>query len=165
MSIRSSWRRWELSDKPALLATADVLKASANRVVVLGRIVEYGVPLPRILANYIYLGGLGDVSDYLRSDCRAVDLAIVKSLVGKGRDYFSVLDTGCTHDTCPVWLGIDQPLRFDCVNLTADDSRLIVSQFTAQDSSIEILAAYPSSSLCYSTEQSAHVRKSNLILF
>ena len=120
--------RWELSDIPALRATAGVLKASANRVVVLGPIVEYNIPLPRILAQDIYWRHAEDVSDYTRTDRRSVDSAIQKAVLGTNLEYVSVIDAVCPEGKCTLWSGIGKPLQFDYGHLTADGSKLVVSR-------------------------------------
>jgi peptidoglycan/LPS O-acetylase OafA/YrhL len=116
---------WKAEDVAPLLHTLDVLKARGIAVTVLGPIVEYEQPLPRILADEIRYG-MPRLPARLQDplipplDGRMHDL-----VTAKGVTYVSVYQALCGSGSCQTFAPDDVPLQFDTGHLTAQGSRLV----------------------------------------
>jgi hypothetical protein len=118
---------WRQSDLPQLSALLERLRPLVPRVTVLGPIVEYDAPLPRLLAQSSVMGDPGLVARHRLAAQPALDLAMKRSLAGSGTAYISLYRTLCAQEACTIWAAPDVPLQFDNNHLTADGARLVAA--------------------------------------
>jgi peptidoglycan/LPS O-acetylase OafA/YrhL len=119
---------WKEEDLPALSNTIDRLIDRGLKVVVMGPIVEYDRPLPRLLVDGLRQGDahFADTrrtAGVLERDRRLRDLA-----TAKGARYVSIYDAVCGHGPCETFAEGDIPLQFDAGHLTAEGSMKVARQ-------------------------------------
>jgi peptidoglycan/LPS O-acetylase OafA/YrhL len=124
--------RWQASDIPRLLSAIRKLKPYADRLIVLGPIVEYDRALPRLLAQAMYDGDKALPTRHHRDEPREVDRQMRKALAHSGATYVSLYDAVCPNGACTLWTPDDNPLQFDYGHMTAAGSRLILSRVRSE---------------------------------
>ena len=102
--------------------TLDKLKARGSDVTVLGPIVEYDGPLPRLLADEILRNNPSVASAMRTPGIRERDRAMRQLVTDHGATYVSVYDSVCRNDRCDEFAEGDIPLQFDAGHLTAKGS-------------------------------------------
>ena len=119
--------RWEDTDLPALLETISVLRPKVARLVVSGPIVEYGVALPRLLAQIA--DGRDPTLLFLarKTAIARVDQQFAEAVQQAGADYFSPFRSLCSPDgeVCRTTDDNGVPLQWDYGHLTKEGSVLI----------------------------------------
>lgn len=118
--------RWIEGDIPDVERTLKALVGKAGQVVVLGPIVEYAMPLPRLLAQ---VSGGRDPS--LLADARLPDQAPTDRDLGAAvraskADYVSIYRMLCNNDNAPcqtIESGV--PIQWDYGHLTRQGSHLV----------------------------------------
>jgi peptidoglycan/LPS O-acetylase OafA/YrhL len=113
---------WKDEDIPILSGTLVKLKASGFDVAVLGPIVEYDGPLPRLLADEILHHDPSIAGAMRTAGIRERDLAMRRLVTDRGATYVSVYDAVCRNDRCDEFAEGDIPLQFDAGHLTAKGS-------------------------------------------
>jgi len=116
---------WKSEDVAPLLRTLDVLKARGLAITVLGPIVEYEQPLPRILADEIRYGVPGLPTRLQDPAVPALDRRMHNLVAAKGVTYVSVYKVLCGSGSCETFAPDDVPMQFDTGHLTAQGSRLV----------------------------------------
>lgn len=124
--------RWQASDIPRLLKTVGKLKPYADRIVILGPIVEYDRALPRLLAQAMYDGDSALPARHHRDEPRDVDRRMRQALANSGVTYISMYDAVCPKGGCTLWTADNNPLQFDYGHMTAAGSRLILARIRDQ---------------------------------
>jgi hypothetical protein len=113
---------WKDEDIPTLLSTLDQLKLEGIDVVVLGPIVEYDSPLPRLLADEILHDNPATASTMRTPGIPERDRELSRIVAAKGAAYISLYDLVCRNDHCDEFAEGDIPLQFDAGHLTAKGS-------------------------------------------
>jgi len=116
---------WKDQDIPALARTLDVLVARGINVVVLGPIVEYDRPLPRLLADEIRYHAPTLASDMRTAGITERDGRLTELVTRKGAQYISVYKAVCPNGSCTEYAGSDVPLQFDAGHLTSEGSMMV----------------------------------------
>jgi peptidoglycan/LPS O-acetylase OafA/YrhL len=116
---------WKDEDIPALSDTIETLKSMGHDVIVLGPIVEYDSPLPRLLADEILRGNRSIASRTRTSGIRERDRELGRIVAAKGATYLSVYDAVCGSGRCDQFAEGDVPLQFDAGHLTAKGSVVV----------------------------------------
>ncbi len=116
---------WKDEDIPVLSETIDALTARGFDVVVLGPIVEYGSPLPRLLADEILRNNPLIASRARSAGTRERDREIGRIATAKGATYLSVYDAVCRGGQCDEFAEGDIPMQFDAGHLTAAGSAVV----------------------------------------
>lgn len=120
--------RWNSKELGALRATANLLKAHAERVVVLGPRVEYKQDLPWILTAGIVQHNPA-IADRLRvSKQKQTDRLFAQHLRQDGIAYISLYQAICPNNRCRVTDEAGLPLAFDYGHLTASGSAFVARQ-------------------------------------
>ena len=115
--------RWRADDVQGAIKTAQALLPYADRVILLGPIVEYDQALPRILARAI----ASHRSEAKRADIHRlavtqdVDRRFAAALQDGPIEYISVYRALC-DPACEIWARKDVPLQFDEGHLTREGS-------------------------------------------
>jgi peptidoglycan/LPS O-acetylase OafA/YrhL len=113
---------WKDEDIPALSNTLDLLKLKGIDVTVLGPIVEYDSPLPRLLADAILHNKPSTASAMRTPGIHERDQALSRIVTAKGASYISVYDQVCHNGRCDEFAEGDIPMQFDAGHLTAQGS-------------------------------------------
>jgi SGNH domain (fused to AT3 domains) len=113
---------WKDEDIPVLSGMLVKLKARGFDVAVLGPIVEYDGPLPRLLADEILRNSPSIASAMRTPGIRERDRAMRQLVTDRGATYVSVYDSVCRNDRCDEFAEGDIPLQFDAGHLTAKGS-------------------------------------------
>ena len=116
---------WKDEDIAVLARTLDVLVARGINVVVLGPIVEYDRPLPRLLADEIRYHAPTLASDMRTAGIAERDGRLAELVTGKGAQYISVYKAVCPNGTCTEYAERDVPLQFDAGHLTSEGSMMV----------------------------------------
>ncbi|MGE9010189.1 acyltransferase family protein [Leptospira interrogans] len=109
---------WKDEDLPNLSATLDNLKSRGIDVIVLGPIVEYDAPLPRLLIDGILRDHPSLASTKRTPGIRERDLAMSALVKARGATYSSVYDAVCRDGRCDEFVEADIPMQFDAGHLT-----------------------------------------------
>jgi peptidoglycan/LPS O-acetylase OafA/YrhL len=113
---------WKDEDIPALSATLALLKLRGIDVIVLGPIVEYDSPLPRLLADEILYNSPTTASAMRTRGIHERDRALNRIVTARGATYISVYDQVCHNGHCDEFAEGDVPMQFDAGHLTAEGS-------------------------------------------
>jgi peptidoglycan/LPS O-acetylase OafA/YrhL len=113
---------WKDEDIPALSATLDLLKRKGIDVIVLGPIVEYDSPLPRLLADEILHNKPSTASAMRTPGIHERDRALSRLVTARGATYVSVYDQVCRDGRCDEFAEGDIPMQFDAGHLTEQGS-------------------------------------------
>jgi hypothetical protein len=113
---------WKDEDIPALSTTLDLLKQKGIDVIVLGPIVEYDSPLPRLLADEILHNKPSTASAMRTPGIHERDRALGRIVTAKDASYISVYDLVCRYGRCDEFAEGDIPMQFDAGHLTEKGS-------------------------------------------
>jgi hypothetical protein len=124
--------RWIEGDVADVERTLRALAGKADRIVVLGPIVEYAMPLPRLLAQVA-----GGRDPFLLTaarlpEQRGTDGDLAAAVTHAGGRYISLYRLLCAVDgaTCRTMVN-DIPMQWDYGHLTAEGSELIAEKIKA----------------------------------
>jgi peptidoglycan/LPS O-acetylase OafA/YrhL len=120
--------RWPRDIYPYLKNTIAYLQPMVDRVVVLGPVVEYDQPFPRLLAQSIVEGDPGLVARHLVRAQRSGDRYYAERLASLRVRYFSVYDATCPHDECTLWAAPGVPMQYDEHHLTLQGAKLVLDR-------------------------------------
>ncbi|MCG7642061.1 acyltransferase [Alteromonas sp. MmMcT2-2] len=112
--------RWKIDDLSWLLKTLDGLATTNTEVVILGPIIEYTQPLPRILAHINFEEKLVRTRKY--EFIARIDSAFENELRGRNAKYISILKSICTNASQCKTLAKNVPIQFDYGHLTFEGS-------------------------------------------
>ena len=124
--------RWDPKDLPELISTVRAIRRYASRVIVVGPIVQYVQPLPRILARGIVLHKPEPefAAQYRQPAQAETDRLFAAGLKTQGIEYLSAYKSVCDPD-CRLWADADVPLQFDDDHLTRQGSGYLAKKFGA----------------------------------
>lgn len=121
--------RWDESDIPKIVATTAYIRRYQPNVYVVGRIVEYVEPLPRVLA----LSELHHDPNLIRAKrvrpSLALESELRRALRGTGVTYISLYETFCNATNCQTVTDTGAPMQFDYGHLTDDGSRQVAREW------------------------------------
>jgi peptidoglycan/LPS O-acetylase OafA/YrhL len=123
--------RWLKSDIKALKVTTDFLENYTNRVIVLGPIIEYRLPLPRLLA--INDNADKTVSSINYNDVLQQDKLFSNTLNSNSTLYMSVLEMMCPEQRlCQTSTENGVPLQYDYGHLTHEGALVLVGNINSK---------------------------------
>lgn len=96
-------------------------------VIVIGPVVEYFQPLPRVLAMSDSVETIMNSSNL--DEVRKIDSEMQKELTNLNADYFSTVNVMCADKTVCITEVNDIPVQFDYGHLTEAGARKILEQF------------------------------------
>ena len=103
----------------------DVLAQNTSEVVVMGPIIKYDLPLPRLLAMYSDDEKISPFRKY--SEIRELDAHFKRGLADSPARYISILDLICpTESECTKFDEGGDPLQFDAAHLTHEGALKLV---------------------------------------
>lgn len=115
--------RWKIDDLPWLLKTLDIVKEMETEVTVLGPIIEYTQPLPRILAHSDFEEKL--VRTRKHEFIEKVDTEFANKLSKRQVTYVSILSNICASKENCKTLVEGSPIQFDYGHLTKEGSLVL----------------------------------------
>lgn len=122
--------RWIGSDIPDVERTLQSLTGKAGRVVVIGPIVEYAMPLPRLLAQVSSGRDPALLIGARLPDQAKTDRDLEAAVRAAGADYISPYRLLCANDAAPCRTTVNGvPVQWDYGHLTAQGSELLSRQF------------------------------------
>ncbi|AMJ94142.1 lipopolysaccharide modification acyltransferase [Alteromonas stellipolaris] len=116
--------RWDLNDLKPLLETIKNLESRGLTIVVLGPILEYSQPLPRLLAQPNSKEKIMNSSMY--DSIAKIDSKFSNALTIEGVEYFSILKTICTDKSKCITVSQNSPIQFDYGHLTTKGAELVL---------------------------------------
>lgn len=130
--------RWVADDVDKVKVTTELLRHYADRIIVMGPIVEYEQALPRLLARGILNGDeAAFAAAYINPAQAKTDQLFAaafgsyeRSYENSAVSYFSVYHALCAA-TCVVWVGTDVPIQFDGGHLTREGSIYVAERMRA----------------------------------
>ena len=118
--------RWVEKDIPDLERTLKVLAGKTGQVVVLGPIVEYAMPLPRLLAQVSDGRDPSLLVDARLAEPSKADRDLGAAVRAAGADYVSAYHLLCAGNDAPCATTTDGvPVQWDYGHLTAQGSQLL----------------------------------------
>jgi hypothetical protein len=116
--------RWKMKDLNPLLKTVDKLSSRGIEVIVLGPIVEYTQPLPRLLAQPSAEERLVTSRKY--SSIIKIDARFSAALAGRGAEYYSIINSMCLDSKNCITVHNNEPIQFDYGHLTSKGAEIIL---------------------------------------
>jgi peptidoglycan/LPS O-acetylase OafA/YrhL len=132
--LAAGWKPRDLEQVPKTVA---YLRKHSRRVIVLGPIVEYSLPLPHLVAVGLWKEKPELVDQYRVTKSKALDRAMRKSLADAEVDYRSLYDVLCSVEACIVADELGVPIQFDYGHLTGDGSILLARLLRSQGFLVE----------------------------
>ena len=121
--------RWIEGDIPDVERTVEALAGKAGQVVVLGPIVEYAMPLPRLLAQVADGRDPALLVDARETDQRRTDGDLAATVRAAGADYVSAYRLLCAGAAAPCRTTVNGvPVQWDYGHLTAEGSQLLAGK-------------------------------------
>lgn len=121
--LSAAWDEENLKD---LLETITKITEYTDEIVILGPIVSYAQPLPRLLAKYTNKE-IFEFSEYDR--IKKADDAFIEALAGKPVVYISVLNKMCSNGSdCITTTDKDVPMQFDRGHLTHEGAVYLINK-------------------------------------
>ncbi|HEY0104492.1 MAG TPA: acyltransferase family protein [Rhizomicrobium sp.] len=121
---------WNEFDLPAVERSIRYFEARGFKVLLVGPVPRYSVPLPRLMAQSIESGSAAPLNDNLVGGVDSLD-ARMKALASKlGAGYFSPYRALCDASTCRHDVN-GVPVQFDTSHLTREGSLFIGRQIRA----------------------------------
>ncbi|QNG48490.1 acyltransferase family protein [Sphingobium yanoikuyae] len=125
--------RWRADELPELARTVRYLRRFTSRVVVFGPIVQYGDPLPRLLADE-ERGGRDDLVSASRKPLdRKLDDKMAMLVQLAGGEYVSLYKALCSGKKCQSMTREGVPLQFDYGHLTPEGSIALAQHWRMLD--------------------------------
>lgn len=135
--------RWEASDMPALRRTIETLRPKVGRLLVSGPIVEYGVALPRLLAQIAEGRDPALFISARVTKTRALDAELRALVEAAGADYASPYSVLCpaSGEACTTQTAQGVPIQWDYGHLTREGSGYVAN--AVKDAGLLQLPAAP----------------------
>lgn len=126
--------RWIGSDIPDVERTLKALSGKAGKIVVVGPIVEYAMPLPRLLAQVADGRDPALLAQARLPDQATTDSELAAVVRGAGADYVSAYHLLCGKEASACQTTVDGvPLQWDYGHLTAEGSQLLARKLKESD--------------------------------
>lgn len=119
--------RWTQNDVPLLLQTIASLRARGVAVTVIGPVVEYRLPLPRLIVRAQMQGNVDLVAEGRVRGPALVDERLAPLVRQAGADYVSIYHAECPSQ-CTVLTPDHVPMHFDYDHFTPQGARLLVDR-------------------------------------
>lgn len=119
--------RWLDKDLPKLIRSVELLNSRGLDVIVMGPVVEYFQPLPRILAISNEYSTVYKNSNF--DKVKKIDAHFHKEVTSVGAKYFSTLNAMCSSATVCLYKVDGVPLQFDYGHLTEAGAQKILEEF------------------------------------
>jgi hypothetical protein len=123
---------WKGNEAPALMRTVDALRAHANVIFVVGPVVRYASPLPRLLTRSALAHDPDLVERNQLKRSFTIDADFRTFFRDKNVQYISLTDALCQGSRC---IATDQeglPLQYDGAHLTAAGSALLARRLAGE---------------------------------
>jgi peptidoglycan/LPS O-acetylase OafA/YrhL len=131
--------RWEPGDMDALGKTIEYLKLRGVSVVLIGPIVQYDLPLPRLLAVSLKSGDASMPSRHELIKYRQLDESMARLASERWNvPYISYFKLLCPSGACLQYAEKDVPIQFDYGHLTTEGSWL-VGQRLKESGKLEVM--------------------------
>jgi peptidoglycan/LPS O-acetylase OafA/YrhL len=125
--------RWDAGDLPSLSRTLDWLGSQHIHIVLVGPMVQYDAPLPRLLAMSIRQGDPSVPLLHLATFVPPLDRTMAEAARTEWRvPYISMVDLLCTGNDCQQYAGAGIPLLSDYGHLTKEGSVLVAQRLRDQ---------------------------------
>jgi hypothetical protein len=135
--------RWIENDIPDVRRTLEALAGKAGQVVVVGPIVEYAMPLPRLLAQVSTGRAPSLLVDARLPDQERTDLVLGAAVRAAGAGYVSAYRLLCASDAAPcLTTAGGVPVQWDYGHLTAQGSQFLARKLR-QGGVLSLPAARP----------------------
>lgn len=121
--------RWRAGAVDDLVRTIRHLQQYAPRVLVLGPINEYRMPLPQLLALGLHRGQPRLPLAQIRAEPFEVDSVLERRLRAEGLPYVSAIAQTCPNQDCRLLTPGGDPLQFDYGHLSPDGARWLAGQW------------------------------------
>jgi hypothetical protein len=126
---------WQMYDLPRLTATIRYLKSISQDVLVVGPIMQYDTPLPRLLATSVSSRDLTLAAAHRIRSYDDLDTVMkTKAANTWAVHYVSYHDLLCPKGKCLEWAAPDVPLQSDTSHLTDSGSVLVARLFRRRGS-------------------------------
>ncbi len=121
--------RWEEKDIPSMLETVKYISPYTKKVIILGPIIEYAVPLPRLLVFSIKENDDGYIvrRSAKYKDIRKTDILMRENIDFQTAFYYSTLDAICPKSECKTLAAPHVPMQFDYGHLTYEGAAFMVN--------------------------------------
>ncbi len=121
--------RWSAEEAKGIAETVKHLSPHAGAIIVSGPVIEYALPLPRLLAFSAMKGDSGEsITEFRLSErIQTIDSVMRTALVGTPAKYFSVYDTMCPKGSCTTVTSDKMPVQWDYGHLTLDGALAVVA--------------------------------------
>lgn len=115
--------RWRDGRLPGLVRAIEHFRQRGIAVTVLGPVVEYDEPLPRLLARLTVRGDIDAARSSRRAELIATDRDMREAVTAAGATYVSMQDLECPKGVCPLFASNGEPFHFDYGHYTLGASR------------------------------------------
>jgi peptidoglycan/LPS O-acetylase OafA/YrhL len=121
---------WQVYDLDRLTSSIEYLKSISQKILVVGPIMQYDTPLPRLLATSVSSRDLSLVAAHRIRSYDDLD-RVMKTMATNtwGVNYISYRDLLCPKGICLEWAAPDVPLQSDTSHLTDLGSVLVAQLF------------------------------------
>lgn len=120
---------WGASDSQGVGQTLDWLRSKNLKVILVGPIVKYDLPLPRLMALAEARHDRGLVERFRDKDGAKLDMLYAQIAAKHGALYMSPYQALCGARSCQTADATGLPLQFDYGHVTAAGSLLVAGQF------------------------------------
>ncbi|HET9953646.1 MAG TPA: acyltransferase family protein [Polyangiaceae bacterium] len=118
---------WPKHNLRALLRTIGYLRDKADRIIVLGPVVEYRQVFPLLLARSIAENNPDLIEQNRAPYERQLD-RFYASRVKRPAEYYSVYSATCPGDECTLWAKPGVPMQYDRHHLTFEGAKLVLER-------------------------------------
>ena len=125
---------WQIYDLSRLSSSIAYLKNIGQHVVVVGPVMQYDSPLPRLLATEVSSNNLSLAASHRILSYDALDMQMQKMAADRWQvPYISYRDLFCPKGNCLQWGAPDIPLQSDTSHLTDAGSVVVAKRLRSAD--------------------------------